>query len=611
MPAGLRVKLSWWGEVHLEGRSVVSGHSIVAGSFGRQLPRDATIVIRSAISDALLVCDAHVGDETGGFTTQTHQRLHSLRRCDTQPESILILDGGDRGMRITAPCVAGFLCLVSLLSLGKVSADDQPVFGDSFRSVDLSRWRIFGGDWRVSDGVLTASGERGPRAHIGDLHIADFELSVDVCIHDFGAQAGIVFRASNAEEGVDAYDGYYAGVHSGANQIVWGAVQQRWAGIARKPAAIVPGEWYHLKLQVSGDNVVLFVNGLPVPEGRYPKLGGIDSSFQVGELGLRVLGGDASFRRLTIREFNRPSPAESYTNPVQAGCADPAILKHDGQYYAYCTYSPDHPDMPKGIRLYVSRDLVHWKDRGYVLKREDSWGESRFWAPDIIEKDGTFYLYYAADTRICVATARTPLGPFHQSKQEPMLPEAIRTDAHVSKDDDGQYFFYYVSFNRGNEIWGGKLNSDMRTVDETSLRLMVKPDEPWECHMGRVTEGAVVVKHNGTYYLTYSGSHFQSPEYAVGYATSSSPLGPWKKYKFNPIMKSTAYAHGTAHHCLTTSPDDGEMFIVYHRHNTLTETEPRQMAIDRIQFVSQSDGPDILEVHGPTSSAQPLPSGSR
>ncbi len=514
-------------------------------------------------------------------------------------------------MRIVSLRAFYFFSLALVLSLSRGAANDGIIFRDAFKDGSLNYWRTFGGEWRVIDGTLSVSGGRGPRAHVRDVRVSDFELAVEVRISEPGSQAGVVFRATNPGEGVDAYDGYYAGLHSGANQVVWGAVQHDWTGIARKPAVVAPGEWYRLKLQVAGENVVLFVNELPVATGRYPKLDGIDSRFKAGEVGLRALGGEASFRNLTISEFKRPSLTTSYTNPVQAGCADPAILKHDGQYFAYCTYSPDHPNMPKGIRLYVSSDLVHWKDHGYVLKREDSWGESRFWAPDIAEKDGTFYLYYAADTRICVATARTPLGPFRQAKQEPMLPESIRIDAHVFKDDDGQYYFYYVSFNRGNEIWGGRLNADMRTVDESSLRLMVKPDQPWERHMGRVTEGAVVVKHKGTYYLTYSGSHFQSPEYAVGYATSSNPLGPWKKYEFNPIMKSTAYAHGTAHHCLTTSPDDSEMFIVYHRHNTLTETEPRQMAIDRIQFVPQAEGPDVLEIHGPTSSPQPLPSGAR
>ena len=132
-----------------------------------------------------------------------------------------------------------------------------------------------------------------------------------------------------------------------------------------------------------------------------------------------------------------------------------------------------------------------------------------------------------------------------------MNPDSLRIDAHVFADTDGQCCLYYVDFNRGNEIWGGRLNDDMMTVDADSLKKMIMPDQAWEKHRGNIVEGPEMLKHNGVYYLTYSGSHFESPEYAVGYATSSSPLGPWEKYERNPIMKSTSYAHGTAHHCFT------------------------------------------------------------
>ncbi|MDB4654600.1 glycoside hydrolase family 43 protein, partial [Rubripirellula sp.] len=303
----------------------------------------------------------------------------------------------------------------------------------------------------------------------------------------------------------------------------------------------------------------------------------------------------------------RSKRSQFYINPVQAGCADPVVLRHGGMYYAYSTHSPDSPDMVHGIRMHLSKDLVHWEDQGYVLKAKDSWGNSRFWAPDIVERDGKFYLYYAADTRICVATADSPSGPFRQRNQRPMNPESLRIDAHVFKDSDGQYYLYYVDFNHGNEIWGGRLNDDMMTVDADSLKRMVLPDQSWEKHRGNIVEGPEMLKHNGVYYLTYSGSHFESREYAVGYATSGSPLGPWEKYERNPIMKSTSYAHGTAHHCFTESPDGSELFIVYHRHHSLTQTEPRQLSIDRALFVSQGQGPDVLQVHGPTLSPQPIP----
>lgn len=498
-----------------------------------------------------------------------------------------------------------------VLLLCQVSPGFTP-FADRFDRFPSSRWETFGGSWSVSDGILSVGGEGGPKALLQGVEAGDFQLDVEVRADAEGAQAGVVFRGSRMEEGVDAFRGYFAGISGGRNTVTWGAVEEAWRTIAWRPLTTAPGTWYHLRVRAAGDNVKIYLDARPITDDTWPVFDGIDPAFGEGGVALRSLGGRASFRNFSVRPYRPDPPVRGYTNPVQPGCADPVVLRHGGKYYAYTTHTPDHPRMVRGIRLHTSTDLVDWKDEGFVLKNDDSWGESRFWAPDIVEKDGIFHLYYAADERMCVATAKSPMGPFRQEKMEPMSPESIRIDGHVFEDDDGKRYFYYVSFNEGNEIWGGRLNDDMVSVDPDSLRLMVKPDQPWERHQWPVAEGPEMLKHKGVYYLTYSGSHFENPEYAVGYATSDSPLGPWKKYAFNPVMKSTSYARGTAHHCFTESPDGKELFIVYHRHNNLTRTEPRQLSIDRVRFVPDPEGgPDILEIHGPTSSLQPMPSGAR
>ena len=77
------------------------------------------------------------------------------------------------------------------------------------------------------------------------------------------------------------------------------------------------------------------------------------------------------------------------------------------------------------------------------------------------------------------------------------------------------YYIYFVRFqdangNGGNNIWGAKLNSDMRTIDESSLTCLISPTESWETNQAKVCEGPFMLKKDGVYYLTYSGSHFQS-----------------------------------------------------------------------------------------------------
>ncbi len=494
----------------------------------------------------------------------------------------------------------------------KIASKTIETFSDRFEDGVSGDWDFIGGDWSEAKGVLSVSDARGgPRALVKGLTPADFEMIFEAKAGP-NSQAGAVFRLAPESGGGREFQGYFLGMKSGGDEhVMWGAGEPRWRHIANKPTRVPEGEWMSFRIQVHGNHVRAWINQSPVAEGRFPKFDGIDNGHAIGRIGFRALGKSAAFRNLSITPFEEPPLERAFVNPVQSGCADPVVLLHKGVYYAYSTHSPDWPNMPRGIRLHTSTDLANWSDQGYVMTAERSWGNEKFWAPDIVEKDGAFYLYYAVETRICVAKANSPLGPFTQVGDGPIEPGSIRIDAHVLQDDDGGNYLYYVKFNRGNEIWGGRLNDDMVSVDASTLRLMVKPDQPWERHQAPIVEGPEVIKHKGLYYLTYSGSHFQSPEYAVGYATSDSPLGPWKKHEHNPIMKSTAYAHGTAHHCLTTSPDGKERFIVYHRHSNLTETEPRQLSVDRIQFVPQENGPDLLEVWGPTRSPQPLPSAAR
>ena len=126
-------------------------------------------------------------------------------------------------------------------------------------------------------------------------------------------------------------------------------------------------------------------------------------------------------------------------------------------------------------------------------------------------------------------------------------------------------------------------------------------------HDGRVTEGPYMLKQNGIYYLTYSGSDYQSHDYAVGYAISQSPLGSYQKYTLNPIMIGNSAISGTAHHCIIPLPDRKEMLIVYHCHDSLYQIHERDICIDLIRFAPTKEGVDRLEVYGPTVTPKPYP----
>ncbi len=95
----------------------------------------------------------------------------------------------------------------------------------------------------------------------------------------------------------------------------------------------------------------------------------------------------------------------------------------------------------------------------------------------------------------------------------------------------------------------------------------------------------------------------------MGYATSKSPLGPFRKAANNPVLQKNVEqggtVTGTGHNSITYSPNGKEMLCVYHGRTTSTG-DKRVVFIDRMKILK--DGKLVVE--GPTTSPQTLPSGS-
>lgn len=313
-----------------------------------------------------------------------------------------------------------------------------------------------------------------------------------------------------------------------------------------------------------------------------------------------------------------------YQNPLNIKhIGDPFVLKTtEGKYYCYPT-----SDINVGFKAWSSENLVDWKEEGHVyLAGEDAWGHNRFWAPEVVEHEGKFYMYYTAgwkknnSLRIGVAVSQSPTGPFIDVKDGPMFDFGYAAiDAHVYIDEDDKKYLYFsrdCSENVRNgvnqsEICGIELDDNMIDIKGEPV-LLASPEQLWELKSvekyNRLwNEGPFVLKKNGIYYLMYSGNCFASEDYALGYATSRNPLGPFIKYENNPVLASNGdEISGPGHHSVTTSLDGKELFVVYHIHTNPKEGGgDRQVCIDRMGF--QEDG--SIYIYGPTNTEQQLPSG--
>ncbi|MDR3059755.1 MAG: glycoside hydrolase family 43 protein [Prevotella sp.] len=272
--------------------------------------------------------------------------------------------------------------------------------------------------------------------------------------------------------------------------------------------------------------------------------------------------------------------------------ADPFIMLHDDVYYAYGTNSDN------GIEVYTSDDLKVWKKEPQLaLNKKDSWADRWFWAPEVyyIKEKNKFFMYYSADEHICVATGDSPLGPFVQSVQKPMLEDEKCIDNTLFIDDDGKPYMYFDRFNDGLNIWVAELESDLETIKKETLTKCINVSQPWEEIWPRVNEGAFITKHKGLYYLTYSANSYESPFYGIGYATSSSPLGPWTKYDKNPILQKPDSLVGVGHSAMFTDKA-GQLKIVFHAHRSPESIHPRDMYISDVTFTN--DEVPVMKISG-------------
>ncbi|MDD2327049.1 MAG: glycoside hydrolase family 43 protein [bacterium] len=278
---------------------------------------------------------------------------------------------------------------------------------------------------------------------------------------------------------------------------------------------------------------------------------------------------------------------------VRVPLADPFILLHEDRYYAYGTGAGN------GIGVMVSEDLKRWEKvgnakEGLALHRDDSYGERWFWAPEVYLVDDTFYMYYSAEEHICVATSDSPLGPFRQEEQKPMLAGEKAIDNSLFIDEDGTPWLFFDRFNDGLNIWVAELEEDLKTLKQETLHPCIHVSQEWETVWPRVNEGSFVIKHNGIYYMTYSANSYESPFYGIGCATADSVNGEWKKYSHNPLLQKPGDLVGVGHSSLFRDKE-GEWKIVFHAHQSNTEIHPRNMYISSVTF-RNVDGVDQLYI---------------
>ena len=280
-------------------------------------------------------------------------------------------------------------------------------------------------------------------------------------------------------------------------------------------------------------------------------------------------------------------------------------MVHNGTMYVYTGHDEDGADFfwMQEWRVYSTQDMVNWQDHGSPLALESfSWADDRAWASQTIERDGKFYWYICAHSKLSngmaigVAVSDSPTGPFRDALGKPLFENGSwdHIDPTVMIDDDGQAWLmwgnpqvYYLKLNRDMISYSGELG--MLPMTEAAFGgPMMKDREKGKTYKDSYVEGPWLTKRNGVYQLLYAAGGV--PEH-ISYSTAPSPLGPWKYAgEIMPLSNTNSFTN----HC-GVADYKGHSYFFYH-----TGKLPqgggfgRSVAVEEFKYNADGSFPTIL-----------------
>jgi xylan 1,4-beta-xylosidase len=288
--------------------------------------------------------------------------------------------------------------------------------------------------------------------------------------------------------------------------------------------------------------------------------------------------------------------AQTYENPVIAGdFPDPSVIRVGEDYFATATSGGWSPFFP----ILHSKDLVNWQVVGSVFQQKPNWVKGDFWAPEIAQDKGKFYVFYTArrdDGKnkkgtlcVAVAVADKPDGVW-TDKGALVCQEMGSIDAFFVRDEKNKPFLVWKEDGNDRQqptwLYAQELDESLTKLKGKPKKLFRNEGSGWENH---VVEGADIVRRNGYFYLFYSGNACcgRSCNYALGVARSKTLLGKWEKNPKNPILAANENWQCPGHGTIVKTPN-GDDFMLYHAYRKRADAFNigREALLDKIEWTS-------------------------
>ena len=305
--------------------------------------------------------------------------------------------------------------------------------------------------------------------------------------------------------------------------------------------------------------------------------------------------------------------------------SDPAPMVHDGTMYVYTGHDEDNADFfwMQEWRVYSTQDMVNWTDHGSPLALESfSWADDRAWASQTIERDGKFYWYICAHSKISkgmaigVAVSDSPTGPFRDAIGKPLfengswdhIDPTVMIESLPLPPSQGGGTKQQAWIMWGNpRVYYAKLNDDMISFDgEVQLLDMTEEGfgapsmdkrERGKKYKDNYTEGPWLRKVDAKKYKVDPSKVYQLlyaaggvPEH-ISYSTAPSPTGPWTYAgEIMPLCDTKSFTN----HC-GVADYKGHSYFFYH-----TGKLPngggfgRSVAVEEFKYNADGSFPTIM-----------------
>lgn len=262
---------------------------------------------------------------------------------------------------------------------------------------------------------------------------------------------------------------------------------------------------------------------------------------------------------------------------------DPFIMPCDGKYYLYGTRGKNawETNGSLGFDVYISEDLINWSDPISVFEEFPGfWGTMNFWAPEVHEYKGKFYMFATFKNENCcrgtqILIADTPEGPFMPHSDDAITPhdwECLDGTLYIAKDGKPYIVFCHEWVQVGNgEMCALELTDDLKhAVGEP--RILFRAHDPvwsvcpsdWAAQdnlVAYVTDGPFLYRgETGKLYMLWSSFAETGYVQAVAVSDNDDIDGNWSHE--HPLLMEKDGGHG-----MLFTDCNGQLHLTLHAPN--------------------------------------------